>query len=31
MKHRLDMQKRMVAWLEKYVKNSGQAPPTDVR
>jgi len=26
MKHRLDMQKRMVAWLEKYVKNSGQAP-----
>jgi len=28
MKHRLDMQKRMVAWLEKYVKNSGQAPAT---
>ena len=26
MKHRLDMQKRMVAWLEKYVKNGGQAP-----
>jgi len=23
MKHRLDMQRRMVAWLEKYVKNSG--------
>ena len=28
MKHRLDMQKRMAAWLEKYVKNSGQAPAT---
>jgi len=27
MKHRLDMQKRW-AWLEKYVKNSGQAPAT---
>jgi dipeptidyl aminopeptidase/acylaminoacyl peptidase len=26
MKHRLDMQRRMVAWLEKYVKDSGQAP-----
>ncbi|HJZ62886.1 MAG TPA: S9 family peptidase [Candidatus Acidoferrum sp.] len=24
MKHRIDMQKRMVAWLEKYVKNGGQ-------
>ncbi len=31
MKHRLDMQKRMVAWLEKYVKNSGQAPATSGR
>jgi len=31
MKHRLDMQKRMVAWLEKYVKNSGQAPATGGR
>ena len=30
MKHRLDMQKRMVAWLEKYVKNSGQAPAISV-
>ena len=26
MKHRVDMQKRMVAWLEKYVKGSGQSP-----
>src|SRR5579859_4597751 len=24
MKHRVDMQKRMVAWMEKYVKNGGQ-------
>jgi dipeptidyl aminopeptidase/acylaminoacyl peptidase len=29
-KHRVDVQKRMVAWLEKYVKNSGQAPTTNV-
>jgi len=25
-KHRVDVQKRMVAWLEKYVKGSGQTP-----
>ena len=25
-KHRLDMQKRMIAWFEKYVKSSGQKP-----
>lgn len=28
MKHRLDMQKRMVAWLEKYVKDAGQGVAT---
>lgn len=27
-KHRVDMQKRIVAWLEKYVKGSGQASAT---
>jgi len=26
MKHRVDMQRRMVAWLEKYVKGGGQEP-----
>ena len=31
MKHRLDMQTRMVAWLEKYVKNSGQASATSAK
>jgi dipeptidyl aminopeptidase/acylaminoacyl peptidase len=25
-KHRLDMQKRMIAWLEKYVRDGGQRP-----
>ena len=28
-KHRVDMQKRMVAWLEKYVKDGGQVTATD--
>ena len=27
-KHRVDVQKRMVAWLEKYVRNSGQTAAT---
>ena len=31
MKHRVDMQKRMVAWLEKYVKNTGQTPVASVQ
>ncbi len=30
-KHRVDMQKRMIAWLEKYVKGTGLAPVSSGR